>query len=117
MDTLTARYNLAGLENRRRTPDEAAHVIGQLVTDAEANLPAKHHMVGTLRAAYARRLYDARRYAEAEPHAVRAAEELEAALGRSHATTRACANTVADIYEALEQTEKAAPYRLVADGK
>jgi tetratricopeptide (TPR) repeat protein len=117
MDTLIARYNLAAQERKRQAPDQAVEAMERLTADADGYLPAGHHLLGSIRSTLARRMFDLGRFAEAEPHAVRAFNELESSLGQSHMTTRAAADTVADIYEALKQPDRAAPYRTLSDGK
>ena len=117
MDTLIARYNLAAQERKRQAPDQAVEAMERLTADADGYLPAGHHLLGSIRSTLARRMFDVGRFAEAEPHAVRAFNELESSLGQSHMTTRAAADTVADIYEALKQPDRAAPYRTLSDSK
>lgn len=111
MDTLIAAYNLENLVRSRRTPGEAVAAMAELLAIAEAHLPVGHDLVGSFRSSYARRLFEAGRFAEAEAPALQSLDELEAALGPKHLNTRSTADTVADIYDALAQPERAAPYR------
>lgn len=111
MDTLITRYNLCSRQRSRQSKDEAAASMGALLVDADAHLPAGHQLIGSFRSAYARRMLEAGQWSEALAPAIQSQRELEESLGRSHPSTRAAIDTIADIYEALGQSDKAAEYR------
>ncbi len=117
MDTLIVRFNLEGLERERLSPADAVSRMADLTAIAESHLPSGHYLTSVFRSTWARRLYEGGQFDQAAPIAVRAFEELKSSMGPSHLYTKQSADTVADIYEALQKPELASPYRALLQGE
>ena len=109
--TLGGLYNLAALFERQGRFSEAAPFYLSAVESARAALPAGHWQLGLMLAGHGRCLTAAEQYGSAESVLLEALEVLETALGVEHAYTATAVESLADLYDAWEKPDDAAPYR------
>jgi serine/threonine protein kinase len=110
-ELVTSLVTLGNAQNGAGSRGAAEKSYREALSIGTAALPADHPQLAIARRQLGNLLVLEKRFAEAEPLLLAAAEAREKRLGRDHATTKTVAGDLARLYDAWNSPQKAAEWR------